>query len=154
MSKPWLKLGEIKTARWTKAGNGRLLPLNHAAWRKLRATVLQEEPLCRMCAAQGLTVVATDVDHIHNDPSDNRRESLQSLCHECHSRKTARDMGGNVRMGCATDGKPLDPYHHWNEGVRADLVRAASAVIEKSPATNGQIPTCSTFVNANRENVA
>ena len=153
-NKPWLKLEDIKTARWTKASNGRLLPLNHAAWRKLRASVLQEEPLCRMCSAQGKTVVATDVDHIHNDPSDNRRESLQSLCHECHSRKTARDMGGNVRMGSDMSGQPLDPHHHWNSAATAAVVRPDSAVDEKSPATDGHKPSVLSSSNVNRESVA
>ena len=152
--KPWLKLSEIKTARWTKANNGRLLPLNHAAWRKLRLMVLTEEPLCRMCAAQGLTVVASQVDHINNDPSDNRRESLQSLCTSCHSHKTMRDMGHNVRMGSDTSGQPLDPYHHWNQGVRADLARADGALDEKSPATGAPIPSVLSSSNVNRESVA
>ena len=50
-----------------------------------------------------------------------------------------RDMGFNVSMGCATDGTPLDPYHHWNEGIRADVVRPVGA--EKSPATEGAKPS-------------
>lgn len=150
--KPWLKLSDIRTARWTKAGNGRLLPLNHAAWKKLRASVLQDEPLCRMCAAQGLTVAASQVDHIHNDPSDNRRESLQSLCAPCHSRKTARDMGGNVRMGCDKDGMPLDIGHHWNNATGVDLVGTEGAMVKRSPATDERRPYVSSSVNANCEN--
>jgi 5-methylcytosine-specific restriction protein A len=146
--KPWLKLSDIKTDRWTKAGNGRLLPLNHAAWKKLRASVLAEEPLCRMCFAMGAIVTATCVDHINNDPSDNRRDRLQSLCQECHSRKTAKDMGHNVRMGCDKDGMPLDQGHHWNKPAKADLVRPVGAVVERSPATDGHEPISIPSVNA------
>ena len=130
------------TKRHTKAGNGRVLALSSAAWRKLRRYVLACEPLCRHCTARGLTVPATDVDHIANDPSLNDYHfdpvtrigsgSLQPLCHECHSRKTAKDMGGNVKMGCDLDGRPLDPTHHWN------------AAAEKSPEADSQTPTCST----------
>ena len=155
--KPWLKLEDIKTERWTKAKNGRLLPLNHAAWRKLRLSVLTEEPLCRLCSAQGKTVVASCVDHIGNDPADNRRESLQSLCQECHSRKTAKDMGGNVRMGCASDGTPLDVGHHWNKPTAPVLVPVLRPVLSpliKSPATDGHEPYGLPCFNAKSESVA
>ncbi|MFT4174079.1 MAG: HNH endonuclease signature motif containing protein [Rhodocyclaceae bacterium] len=93
----------------------RTLPLNRAAWQKLRASVLASEPLCRACRARGLVVPATDVDHISGDPSDNSMENLSPLCHECHSRKTASDHGWNVGYGCDVHGMPLDPNHHWNK---------------------------------------
>ena len=91
----------------------RLLPLNGAAWQKLRAQVLANEPLCRHCTAQGMVTAATDVDHINNDPTDNRPEALQSLCKPCHSRKTQADMGKRVSYGCDSKGMPLDPSHPW-----------------------------------------
>lgn len=65
-------------------------------WRQLRAAQLLREPWCRDCAERGVRQRATDVDHItpHRgswelfaDP-----ENLQSLCHSCHSRKTAEEM--------------------------------------------------------------
>jgi hypothetical protein len=93
-----------------------LLKLNGAKWQKLRAAVLHAEPLCRHCAARGLTVHATDVDHM-NGADDNRMESLQPLCHECHSRKTARDQGKRVAYGCDASGSPADPSHPWNQAV-------------------------------------
>lgn len=92
----------------------RTLKLNGAAWQRLRASVLRDEPLCRHCAARGLTVEATDVDHM-NGADDNRRESLQPLCHECHSRKTARDNGKRVTCGHDDSGQPADPMHPWNQ---------------------------------------
>ena len=91
----------------------RTIKLNSAAWQRLRAAVLGREPLCRHCAARGLVVPATDVDHM-NGADDNRLESLQPLCHECHSRKTARDQGKRVAYGCDPSGKPADPDHPWN----------------------------------------
>lgn len=63
---------------------------------RLRPEQLLREPFCRECAKRGLRVRATDVDHIvphrgvwrlFSDPSN-----LQSLCHSCHSRKTAAEM--------------------------------------------------------------
>ena len=56
-------------------------------WLKLRKEFLSEYPDCAICGAP-----ATDVDHIiprvrgGSDDVDN----LESLCHACHSRKTAR----------------------------------------------------------------
>ena len=102
----------------TYAPKKRFVSLGSAEWRQIRAQVLAEEPLCRMCKARGLVVAATDVDHIIDSredfSDDNRRENLQSLCHECHSIKTARDMGKSVTLGCDTAGRPADPDHHWN----------------------------------------
>ena len=89
------------------ADQRRVLPLNGSRWQKLRAQVLAGEPLCRHCAARGLTVPATDVDHISGDPSDNRLEALQPLCHECHSIKTAADHGKRVARPVGLDGLPL-----------------------------------------------
>jgi 5-methylcytosine-specific restriction enzyme A len=99
----------------------RNVPLDSAAWLKLRAQVLAEEPLCRMCLAAGYTTPATDVDHINNGAGDytddNRRENLQPLCHECHSRKTRAEIEGAEVVevwGFDRNGFPRDPGHHWN----------------------------------------
>lgn len=105
------------TQRVSKADNGRTLPLTSAAWRKLRRSVLAEEPLCRHCAAQGLTVLATDVDHMHG-ADDNRRESLQPLCKSHHSIKTMAEYHGReMRLGCDMQGNPANPAHHWNQAA-------------------------------------
>ena len=84
-------------------------------WRKLRLLVLQEEPLCRMCAEIGRTTLATVVDHIKpkRDGGTDERENLQPLCKRCHdSVKAAEERGGVVR-GCDVHGVPLDPGHPW-----------------------------------------
>lgn len=89
----------------------RTIPLNSTRWRKLRLAILEQEPLCRHC-----NDVATDVDHISGDPSDNSRVNLQGLCRPCHSHKTARERAGLTRVqGCDVNGWPLDPAHPWNE---------------------------------------
>lgn len=61
-------------------------------WLRLRALVLQEEPICKLCLVQGRTVPSTDVDHIVKHEGKHERffdrNNLQGLCHACHSRKT------------------------------------------------------------------
>ena len=90
----------------------RTIPLNSASWRRLRARVLAEQPLCsvRPCGQP-----ATDVDHISGDPSDNSRTNLHGLCHSCHSTKTGREKAGlSGTWGHDVNGWPLDPNHPWN----------------------------------------
>ena len=64
-----------------------------ARWRRLRAQVLREEPLCRACLGVGRVAPATEVDHIvprsKGGPDD--RANLQSLCKSHHSEKTKRE---------------------------------------------------------------
>lgn len=71
---------------------------------QLRPAQLLREPFCRSCAARGrregiphlLRVPATDVDHITPHRGDWRLfiapGNHQSLCHACHSRKTAAEI--------------------------------------------------------------
>lgn len=82
---------EAKTWRWM---------YNTPEWRDdLRPNQLLKDPFCRECAKRGVRTRATDVDHVvdhkgnwtvFTDPGN-----LESLCHSCHSRKTAREMWKN-----------------------------------------------------------
>ena len=90
---------------------------NSKTWKQLRLRQLQAEPLCVMCSARGLVVVAGVVDHIKphkgNEALFFNPLNLQSLCKPCHdSAKQTLEKSG-VLIGCATDGTPLDPSHHW-----------------------------------------
>jgi len=77
----------------------------------MRKRFLYGEPLCRHCAAKGLTTLATQVDHITalvNGGSDDDGNK-QPLCDECHKVKTAADIrliSKKVRIGL--DGWPVD----------------------------------------------
>lgn len=87
-------------------------------WRKLRALVLNEEPLCRLCERQGKTTAADTVDHIKEHKGDVAlfydRDNLQPLCRPCHSGvKRMADRHG-YSAACGVDGMPLDPGHLWN----------------------------------------
>ena len=61
-------------------------------WKKARAIVLAEEPLCRRCGQFGIVTQATVIDHVIEikdgaDPFD--RSNLMPLCAGCHNSKTA-----------------------------------------------------------------
>lgn len=67
------------------------------AWKALRQRALIRDGFtCRFCGAR-----ATEVDHIQELTPENIRDpkisldlsNLQSLCHDCHTRKTLEDKG-------------------------------------------------------------
>lgn len=94
------------------------LPLNGAAWRRLRGHVLGAKPLCEDCnLIEGNTTAATEVHHVDNNPNNNALDNLMSLCKPCHSRRTNYDMGRNVNWGVDVHGVSLNPNHHWNVGT-------------------------------------
>lgn len=83
-------------------------------WHRLRARALRAQPLCP-CGAK-----ATNVDHIQPRPRGAEGltaldvlSNTQTLCHACHSRKTARLDGGfgnapSRKKPIGKDGWPLE----------------------------------------------
>lgn len=70
-----------------------------ADWRRVREAVLAAEPRCRICAGEGRSTPATDVDHIHpfrglRDPRRLDVANLRPLCRPCHMARTARQSRG------------------------------------------------------------
>ena len=88
-------------------------------WPRVRREQLVREPLCRHCKEAGILRPAHHVDHIIPISKGGAwydEDNLQSLCAECHSRKTLKDEGKNPKAyvpGCTADGLPLDKRHHW-----------------------------------------
>lgn len=65
------------------------------AWGRLRAQVLAEEPLCRVCQREWAAVV----DHITPVSAGGaafERSNLQGLCEPCHNRKTRREQNRGI----------------------------------------------------------
>ncbi|WP_350339794.1 HNH endonuclease [Sanyastnella coralliicola] len=63
-------------------------------WRKLRRSVLNENPLCVECEKRGVYKPADVVDHItpyNQGGSFWDRNNLQGLCHSHHNKKSARE---------------------------------------------------------------
>lgn len=105
-----------------------------SAWQKAREGFLRSHPLCADHAKRGMDVAASVVDHIKapklkeaTDSGDAERinearllfwdrGNWQPLCKPCHdSAKQRAEKTGGV-PGCGTDGRPLDPGHHWHQG--------------------------------------
>lgn len=97
------------------------------AWETRRAAVLKRDGyLCRcdVCQRSGALKPATEVDHILSKDAWLRERgsldgvddwaNLQAINHDCHERKTARELGRVVRAGADAAGLPLDPGHPWN----------------------------------------
>lgn len=72
-------------------------------WAKARRHHLQREPLCVACKQHGVIRTATIVDHIepHRGNADLfwDSENWQSLCEQCHNRKSATEKAGPQGMG-------------------------------------------------------
>lgn len=67
-------------------------------WKAAAKRWLQDHPLCAECAKLDRVTAATDVDHSTPHRGDLAlfwaSHLWQSLCHACHSRKTAAEDGG------------------------------------------------------------
>jgi len=102
------------------------------ASRRARAEQLKREPHCRLCAAEGKTVQAVEVDHItprHAGGSLTDPNNLRSVCHDHHVDVTLDDRAKRTgrpvrrRRKVAIDpatGLPLPGQDHWWSEVVPD----------------------------------
>ena len=93
-------------------------------WRKLRAQILRQQPLCRECLRLGFIQEASVVDHIRGHGAGWQEHfftpsNLQPLCTDCHKAKTAREQAAKTRGG-------LSDFDH------------EAAVIHQPPTTHQQ----------------
>lgn len=67
-------------------------------WRKASKKYLDKHPWCVECEKNGIHEPATETDHIIPHKGDKKlfwdRNNWQGLCHNCHSKKTAKEDGG------------------------------------------------------------
>ena len=75
-------------------------PHNRRDWRRIARSWLLAHPLCERCRAHGRARPAEHVDHIipirHAPERMFDPANFQSLCHGCHSRKTAAERRGRI----------------------------------------------------------
>lgn len=83
------------------------------AHEKMRAVVLDEEPLCRPCLSAGLSTPAVIADHIipKAEGGDDARTNYQGICKDCHDLKTEAERlracgSARVRRAVGIDGWP------------------------------------------------
>ncbi len=79
--------------------------------RRLRAELLQREPLCRVCKAQGRVTLATIADHItpfSKGGAAHDIANLQPICAEHHVDKSNADKGHRVKRRISLSGWPED----------------------------------------------
>ena len=101
---------------------------SHRRYRQLRARVRRDHPLCAHCAAHGLTVAGTDVDHIIPLAHGGRlmdRANLQHLCAACHDAKT-QQQHPRRRAGATIHGdlvRPEGGVKVTDEGVTGNRER-------------------------------
>lgn len=83
---------KAKLSNWTKRASrqSRGYGADHD---RMRARVLIEEPLCRLCMERGVVTATAIADHIvpKAEGGGNERSNYQGLCSACHVAKTARE---------------------------------------------------------------
>lgn len=86
----------------------------------MRKAQLDKDPLCAMCQASGLVVIATVVDHIepHSGDADLfwNADNLQSLCAPCHDIRKQREEVAAGHHG------PFQYRPEWLEPSKIPLV--------------------------------
>lgn len=69
-------------------------------WKRIRERQLAKDPWCADCLRGGIYIPATDVDHVARHMGDKAmffRGPFQSLCHSCHSKKTASETNFSAK---------------------------------------------------------
>ena len=72
---------------------------NTKQWKQFRQIQLSKHPICARCQSLGKIAPAHHVDHIIPHKQDRDKwmgNRFQSLCHECHSIKTALEKQGEA----------------------------------------------------------
>lgn len=80
------------------------------AWKRIRDRFIHAHPLCEECLKDGRYTKATEVHHRLplSQGGTHAEENLEALCHECHSRITAK-------MG--------DRWHKKKNQMKRDIAR-------------------------------
>lgn len=98
-------------AKWDHGGKSSTERGYGREYRRLRAMLFAQEPLCRPCKAKGRTTAATMCDHIvplAKSGAAHSIENLQPICRSCHQDKSNRDKGHRVKPRIQPDGWPKE----------------------------------------------
>ncbi len=86
-------------------------------WRKLRTSVLRDQPLCQMCSTPNIPVPATVCDHVTPHRGDEHlfwSGPFQGLCAPCHDQHKQGIEARGYGTAIDADGWPLDTSHPVN----------------------------------------
>lgn len=147
--------GEARPRRYRKRSSAAARGYD-ADWRRLREAHLSVFPLCAVCRETETIEPATDVDHIQpTSIAPHRRldpSNLVSLCHSCHSRKTAMEDGGFRRKTGGTwaiwrrGSGPVGVSNASDaDGITAlgkELGKRLGCPVEISPLLSGLLTSC------------
>ena len=101
-------------------------------WRRLRAQVLERDPVCTTRGCREASVVADHIvprakggaDALHN---------LRGLCIVCHNQ---RRHGGEPRAWASSDGTPGAAGHWWNADRNLSGLGAGTERGERNPVSS------------------
>lgn len=76
---------------------------------ELRKRRLRNEPLCRMCKAEGRVTAASVPDHIKPLAlgGEDVDENIRCLCADHHDQVTREEFGHRTRLNIGNDGWPV-----------------------------------------------
>jgi 5-methylcytosine-specific restriction enzyme A len=93
---------------------------NSTRWKRLRAGVRAEEPLCRLCLQIERVAPTEIIDHIDGNWRNNERSNLRGLCRPCNDRITGQQHRhkGEGRVESLGDLAPA-PVHSLTRAMSA-----------------------------------
>lgn len=98
---PRIRFKLVGTSNPSKSWNATDFDYSSRAWRRTRLAWIQSNPICVHCEAMGLITPAKIVDHIRpirfgGDAWDS--SNFQSLCENCHNKKTNDESKMKVKL--------------------------------------------------------
>lgn len=92
------------SGRWEGSDRRRRLP---ASWPRIRARILQRDPVCVLCGVRP----STHCDHIVAKEDRHGDDDLQGVCGPCHDQKSSRE-GNAAQRANPRPGRRRPPEQH------------------------------------------
>lgn len=89
---------------WTNSDRKTRLP---SGWAKIRARILERDPICKLCGVRP----STHCDHTVPKEDRHGDEDLQGVCGICHDQKSSRE-GNEAQRNNPRPGRTRPPEQH------------------------------------------
>lgn len=87
-------------------------------WQRARTAFLSAHPMCERCAREGVSTIATVVNHRIPHRGDIKlfwdRKNWEPACKRHHDSDIQREERSGIVKGVDIKGRPIDPNHPWN----------------------------------------